>query len=55
MCSTKALIAGDADVVANIFRERVLRRGTGTEVWGWDAAAAVSGERKQERKREEQS
>ena len=54
MCSTKALIAGDADVVANIFRERVLRRGTGAEVWGWDAAYG-GGERKQERKREGQS
>ena len=54
MCSTKALIAGDADVVANIFRERVLRRGTGAEVWGWDAAYG-GGEHKQERKREGQS
>ncbi|HAG74106.1 MAG TPA: formate dehydrogenase, partial [Thauera sp.] len=27
MCSTKALLAGDANVVADIFRERVLRRG----------------------------
>ena len=58
MCSTKALIAGDADVVANIFRERVLRRGTGAEVWGWDAAyggGEQKQERKQERKREGQS
>jgi formate dehydrogenase iron-sulfur subunit len=54
MCSTKALIAGDADVVANIFRERVLRRGGGAEVWGWDAAYG-GGEQKRERKREGQS
>ena len=58
MCSTKALIAGDANVVADIFRERVLRRGGGAEVWGWDAAyggGEHKQERKQERKREGQS
>lgn len=27
MCSTKALLAGDADVVADIFRKRVINRG----------------------------
>jgi len=54
MCSTKALLAGDAAVVADIFRERVLRRGGGAEVWGWDAAYG-GGEQKRERKREGQS
>ncbi|WP_296444143.1 formate dehydrogenase FDH3 subunit beta [Rhodoferax sp. UBA5149] len=38
MCSTKALIAGDGDVVADIFRNRVLKRGKGAEVWGWGTA-----------------
>ena len=28
MCATKALIAGDGDVIADIYRERVLQRGT---------------------------
>jgi formate dehydrogenase iron-sulfur subunit len=26
MCSTKALLAGDADMVANVYRERVVNR-----------------------------
>jgi formate dehydrogenase iron-sulfur subunit len=38
MCSTKALLGGDADVLADIFRERVLKRGKGAEVWGWATA-----------------
>jgi formate dehydrogenase iron-sulfur subunit len=38
MCSTKALIGGDGDVVADIFRNRVLKRGKGAEVWGWGTA-----------------
>ena len=38
MCSTKALLGGDGDVVADIFRDRVLVRGKGSEVWGWGTA-----------------
>ena len=38
MCSTKALLGGDGDVVADIFRNRVLVRGKGSEVWGWGTA-----------------
>jgi formate dehydrogenase iron-sulfur subunit len=42
MCSTKALIAGDADVLSNIYRDRVtIRAARGTlsgPPWGWDAA-----------------
>ena len=39
MCSTKALLGGDGDVIADIYRERVVRRGTrGAELWGWGAA-----------------
>ena len=35
MCSTKALLGGDGDVIADIYRQRVLKRGRGSEVWGW--------------------
>jgi len=42
MCSTKALLAGDADVLSDIYRERVTNRaarGTpGSPPWGWDTA-----------------
>jgi formate dehydrogenase iron-sulfur subunit len=39
MCSTKALLGGDADVVANIFRDRVMNRdGKGASVFGWATA-----------------
>jgi formate dehydrogenase iron-sulfur subunit len=38
MCSTKALLAGDGDVIANIFRDRVTVRGKGAEVVGWATA-----------------
>ena len=31
-------MAGDADVVADIYRERVFQRGSGAEAWGWDKA-----------------
>src|SRR2546428_234432 len=38
MCSTKALLGGDGDVIADIYRDRVVRRGKGSEVWGWGTA-----------------
>jgi len=38
MCSTKALLGGDAAEISEIFRERVLRRGKGVEAWGWMTA-----------------
>jgi formate dehydrogenase iron-sulfur subunit len=38
MCSTKALLGGDGDVIADILRTRVLHRGKGSEVWGWGTA-----------------
>jgi len=34
MCSTKALLAGDAQEVADIFRERVVYRGHSNGAWG---------------------
>jgi len=40
MCSTKALLVGDAASVSNIFRERVLAAGHGVQSapYGWDKA-----------------
>ena len=38
MCSTKALLGGDGDVIAEIYRQRVTVRGKGSEVWGWGTA-----------------
>jgi formate dehydrogenase iron-sulfur subunit len=38
MCATKALLGGDGDVVADIFRTRVMTRNKGSEVWGWGTA-----------------
>jgi formate dehydrogenase iron-sulfur subunit len=43
MCSTKALIGGDGDVVADIFRNRVVKRqsngkAAGANVFGWGTA-----------------
>jgi formate dehydrogenase iron-sulfur subunit len=35
MCSTKALLAGDGDVLADIYRKRVMRRGGRPQTWGW--------------------
>ncbi len=38
MCATKALIAGDGDVIADIYRKRVMSRGGRPQTWGWQAA-----------------
>jgi formate dehydrogenase iron-sulfur subunit len=38
VCSTKALLGGDGEEIANIYRDRVVRRGKGVEVWGWATA-----------------
>ena len=43
MCSTKALLAGDADVLSDIYRERVTRRGKSGEMWGWATAYGAPG------------
>lgn len=38
MCSTRALLAGDGEVIADIYRERVLNRRYGSGAWGWSTA-----------------
>jgi formate dehydrogenase iron-sulfur subunit len=43
MCSTKALLGGDGDVIADIYRERVTRRGKGVDLWGWSTAYGLPG------------
>ena len=43
MCSTKALLGGDGDVLADIYRQRVTVRGRSGEVWGWATAYGAPG------------
>ena len=38
MCSTKALLAGDGEIIADIYKERAFRRGYGSGAWGWSTA-----------------
>jgi formate dehydrogenase iron-sulfur subunit len=38
MCSTKALLGGDGDVIEEIYRERVQHRGSKPSLWGWNTA-----------------
>jgi formate dehydrogenase iron-sulfur subunit len=38
VCATKALIAGDAEEVANVVRMRMAARGSGGGAWGWEQA-----------------
>ncbi len=38
MCSTKALLAGDAPVITTIYKTRVVTRGKGDQIWGWAMA-----------------
>jgi len=38
MCATKALLAGDGDMVADIYRKRVIARAGRPQTWGWGQA-----------------
>jgi formate dehydrogenase iron-sulfur subunit len=38
VCATKALVAGDANEVADVARKRIAQRGTGEAPWGWSTA-----------------
>ncbi len=38
VCATKALVAGDAPVVAKVAQERITKRGSGENLWGWSTA-----------------
>ena len=33
-----ALLAGDGEIIAQIYTERVLKRGYGSGAWGWKTA-----------------
>jgi formate dehydrogenase iron-sulfur subunit len=47
MCSTKALLGGDGDVISEIYRNRVtMRAARGSKSgppWGWDSAYGPPG------------
>ncbi|MFQ5660074.1 MAG: formate dehydrogenase FDH3 subunit beta [Gammaproteobacteria bacterium] len=46
MCATKALLGGDGDKVADIYRERVTYRGSAAMAWGWGVAYGRPGIRR---------
>ncbi|MCW8886355.1 MAG: formate dehydrogenase FDH3 subunit beta [Motiliproteus sp.] len=46
MCSTKALLAGDANEVSDIYRERVISRGSNKGAWGQNLAYNADGRKR---------
>src|SRR5436190_1764009 len=42
VCSTKSLLAGDGAIIAEIYKERVMKRGYGSGMWGWKTAYSDS-------------
>ncbi len=38
MCSTKSLLAGDGEIIEQIYKDRVAKRGYGSGAWGWKTA-----------------
>ncbi len=46
MCSTKALLAGDGNEVSDIYRERVVARGSNKGAWGQNQAYNAAGRKR---------
>jgi len=42
MCSTKALLAGDGNMVSDIYRKRIVNRGGRPDMWRWQTAYEFS-------------
>jgi formate dehydrogenase iron-sulfur subunit len=38
ICSTKSLLAGEGEIIEQIFKDRVTQRGYSSGAWGWTAA-----------------
>jgi formate dehydrogenase iron-sulfur subunit len=38
MCSTRSLLAGDGEIIAQVYKDRVAKRGYGSGAWGWQTA-----------------
>ncbi len=46
MCATKALLGGDGNAVSEIYIQRITKRGTRPETWGWNVAYDFGKEKK---------
>jgi formate dehydrogenase iron-sulfur subunit len=46
MCATKALLGGDGNAVSDIYIQRITKRGTRPDTWGWNVAYDFGKEKK---------